>query len=68
IECKLLNIIETGDHDLFLGEVVAQHVDEDALDEKGRILVEKLDLLCYMFSEYWSPGKYLGRHGYTRPR
>ena len=68
IECKLLRIIETGDHDIFMGEVVAQHVDEDALDDKGRILVEKLDLLCFLFGQYWSTGKALGRHSYTRSK
>jgi len=43
IECKLLSVQPVGDHDLFLGEAVAQHMDEDVLDESGRIIVEKLD-------------------------
>ena len=65
VECRVLDIQEIGDHDLFLGEAVAEHVAEDALDEDGRILVGKLDPLCYMHSEYWSCGRKLGRHGFT---
>ena len=65
VECRVLDIQEVGDHDLFLGEVVAQHVAEEAFDENGRILVDKLDPLCYLHSEYWSCGRRLGRHGFS---
>jgi len=66
IGCRVLEIQEVGDHDLFLGEAVVEHVVEEALDEHGRILVDKLDLLCYMHSEYWSCGRKLSRHGFSR--
>ena len=33
IECKLVNIISTGDHDLFIGEVVELTVDSDIMDD-----------------------------------
>jgi flavin reductase (DIM6/NTAB) family NADH-FMN oxidoreductase RutF len=67
-ECRVIGIQEIGDHDLFLGEVVAVHVDEDALDGKGRILGERLDPLCYLNGEYWSAGRKLGFHGFTRSK
>lgn len=66
LECKLLGVTQIGDHDLFQGEVIAQHVDEDALDSEGRLRVEKLDVLCYLHGEYWSLGSRLGHHGFTR--
>ncbi len=66
IECRVLGIQEIGDHDLFLGEALAEHVAEEALDEHGRILVDKLDPLCYQHSEFWSCGKRLARHGFSR--
>jgi len=66
LECRLIDIIQAGDHDLFRGEVVAEHVDESCLDEKGEIAVEKLNVLCYISGEYWSTGSYLGYHGFTR--
>ncbi len=34
LECKLKQIVELGSHDLFLGEVVALHLDEDWKQEK----------------------------------
>ncbi len=66
IECKLLDIIKAGDHDLFRGEVVAQHVDERCLDAEGNIAITSLNPLCYILGQYWSAGKYLGFHGFTR--
>jgi len=66
IECRVIGIQEIGDHDLFLGEVVAVHITEAALDDNGQIIVDKLDPLCYLHSEYWSLGAKLGRHGFSR--
>lgn len=66
IECRVIGIQEIGDHDLFLGEVVAVHIIEQALDAQERVVVEKLSPFCYLHSEYWSLGAFLGRHGFTR--
>jgi flavin reductase (DIM6/NTAB) family NADH-FMN oxidoreductase RutF len=73
IECQVIAIEETGDHDLFQGRVVAVHADEGVLDAQGRVSVEKLDVLCFMHSlncgaQYWSLGKHLGDMGFTRKR
>lgn len=65
-ECRVIGIQEIGDHDLFLGEVVAEHADESVLDERGRIRGELLDPLCYLNGEYWTAGGKLGLHGFTR--
>ena len=65
LECKLIDLIKAGDHDLFRGEVVAQHVDEAYLDARGRIAIEKLNPLCYILGEYWSIGRKIGFHGFT---
>ncbi len=66
VECRVIDIREIGDHDLFLGEVVAEHVDEAALDGEGRVDASTLDVLCYVQGEYWSVAARLGRHGFTR--
>ena len=65
LECRVIGIQEIGDHDLFLGEVLVEHVAEEALDEKDRILVGMLDPLCYLHGEYWSCDEKLGKHGFT---
>lgn len=66
IECRLLDVREIGDHDLFAGKVVAVHVDEEVLDADGRIRNSALDPLCFMNWEYWTTGRRLGRIGFTR--
>jgi len=66
LECTLIDVIEAGDHDLFRGLVVAQHVDEACLDADGTIAIDRLDPLCYMLGQYWSAGRRLGTHGFTR--
>ena len=71
IECKVVGMEEVGDHDLFKGEVVAAHVDEEVLDEGGRICLDRLDVVCFMHSfdlhgEYWSLGRKLGDLRFTR--
>jgi flavin reductase (DIM6/NTAB) family NADH-FMN oxidoreductase RutF len=68
VECRVTGIQTVGDHDLFLGEVVAVHVDEDALDEAGAIRTDKLDVLIYVEGEYWSSGQRLEQHGFYRRR
>ncbi len=60
VECKVLDIQIIGDHDMFLGEVVAQHVDEEVLDENGNITVEKLDGFALVLGEFWTFGKRIG--------
>ena len=71
VECRVIGMEEVGDHDLFKGEVVAAHVDEDLLDEHGRICLDRLDVVCFMHSfdlhgEYWSLGRKLGDLWFTR--
>lgn len=63
IECRVVGVQTIGDHDLFLGEVAAVHVDESALDADGEILPDQLDVLVYVSGEYWSAGEKLGSHG-----
>jgi flavin reductase (DIM6/NTAB) family NADH-FMN oxidoreductase RutF len=65
IECAVVNRITVGDHDLFLGNVVAMRVDADKLDERGEIVTGSLDPLVYITGEYWSLGELIGRFGYT---
>lgn len=45
IECKVVDSIVTGSHEMFIGTVEKVHVDQDYVDEKGNILYNKIDLL-----------------------
>jgi len=66
LECTLIDITQAGDHDLFRGHVVAQHVDEALLDEQGGIAIDRLDPLCFILGQYWSTGRCLGHHGFSK--
>ncbi len=65
IECRVRDILVIGDHDLFVGDVLAVHVDEDCL-EGNRILTDRLDAFCFINWEYRAVGDRLARVGYTR--
>lgn len=66
LECKLLSVTEAGDHDLFLGEVVAMYADSDKIDEKKRLIVEKLDGFFFSNQKYYRFGAYLADIGFSR--
>ncbi|MFP4057962.1 MAG: flavin reductase family protein [Candidatus Brocadiia bacterium] len=66
LECTLLDVLSAGDHDLFRGRVVAQHVDAACLDERGAVAPDRLAPLCYILGEYWTAGRRLAAHGFSR--
>jgi flavin reductase (DIM6/NTAB) family NADH-FMN oxidoreductase RutF len=41
LECVLRHIVNAGSHDVFMGEVVAVHVDESLADERGLPVPER---------------------------
>jgi flavin reductase (DIM6/NTAB) family NADH-FMN oxidoreductase RutF len=59
IECRTTQVIPLGSHDLFVAEVVAVHIDESALDDKGRFDASKTSLFTYlsMSGQYWALGE-----------
>jgi flavin reductase (DIM6/NTAB) family NADH-FMN oxidoreductase RutF len=66
IECILKETIRLGSHDMFIGEIVAIHVDKDILDDKGRIDYLKAKPFVYNGGEYWDLGKMVGYYGYSQ--
>lgn len=67
LECKVVQMIELGVHHLFLGEILAVHVDEEILTDKDGIDTEKsLPIAyCYGSKEYRGLGKLLGTNGFS---
>ena len=65
IECKVTQVLELGSHDMFLAEVVAVHVDDRYMDEKGRFHLNDTDLLAYSHGTYLRLGEELGTFGYS---
>jgi len=50
---------------MFIAEGVAVNVDENLLNAKGKLCLEKAHLICYSHGEYWSLEKPLGYFGYS---
>ena len=67
-ECTLKNIVSLGAHDLFIGEIVQVHIDQDILDDKGNIDIKKADPFTYNQGEYWNLHKKLGTYGYSKTK
>ena len=65
LECKVTRILPLGSHDLFLAEVVAVHVSSDFLDKKGKLRLDKAELLAYAHVEYYILGKKIGFFGFS---
>ena len=58
IECRVSQIVDVGVHDLFIGEIVAVHIDDEIVDKNGRLNIEKGRFFTYLppVGEYWNLG------------
>ena len=54
IECKVTEIKELGSHDMFIAEIVNVNVDEDLMDEKGKLCLEDAGLIAYNHGHYFA--------------
>ncbi len=70
LECRVLEVKKLGTHDMFLGEIVAVHMDEEILDEKGQVDISRLRPVAYcpQAQQYWSLKEAIGIYGFTRGR
>jgi flavin reductase (DIM6/NTAB) family NADH-FMN oxidoreductase RutF len=57
LECKVLQVIETGNEggagNLVMCEVLCMHIDDNVLDDSGRIDPHKIDLVARMGADYY---------------
>ena len=65
LECKVDKIIPLGSHDMFIADIVSVSVDESIIDEKGRLMLERADLLAYCHGDYFTLGKKIGDFGFS---
>lgn len=66
LECRVVETVRLGSHDLFLGEVVAVEAEEGILDPQGEIDLGRADPIAYGGHAYWSLGRLLGRQGQVK--
>lgn len=65
LECRVTDVIPLGSHDMFLADIVAVDVDEDLVDENGKLHLARAGLVAYSHGEYFELGKRIGKFGYS---
>lgn len=65
LECKVTDIVPLGTHDMFIADIVAVDVDEELIDEKGKLHLEKAGLTAYAHGDYFALGKKIGSFGFS---
>jgi flavin reductase (DIM6/NTAB) family NADH-FMN oxidoreductase RutF len=62
LECLVVGFHHAGDHDLFIGEVLLEHIDEDKADTDRERDESKLDPLIWLGSGFYRLGEKIGKH------
>ncbi len=65
LECRVAEVIPMGTHDVFIADIVSVSCDESILDENGKILFNKANLLAYAHGEYFKLGDIIGKFGFS---
>ena len=65
ISCKVRSVTELGSHDMYIAEIVGVTADSYLMDEKGRLCLEKANLVAYNHGDYVLLGEKIGFFGYS---
>ncbi|MBD7911328.1 MULTISPECIES: flavin reductase family protein [Clostridium] len=66
LECKVKSITPLGTHHMFLLDITNVKVNENLIDNNGKICFDKANLICYSHGEYFGLNpKPLGSFGYS---
>ena len=65
LECRVVEVIPMGTHDVFVADIVGITADESILDKDGRLCFDKAGLLAYAHGEYFAIGEKLGAFGFS---
>ena len=65
LECQVEQVLSLGSHDMFLSKILCIDVDENIVDDGGRLCLEKCGLIAYAHGTYYELGKSLGTFGFT---
>lgn len=67
IECEVRQTLRLGAHDMYLGEVVAVHADEEVVRDGGlNIAAIRPFVFCPGDAQYWNLGTAIGGYGFTK--
>ena len=65
IECRVVKIMPLGSHDMFIANIVAVNVNEELIDSKGTLHLERAGLAATAHGRYFSLGRQIGTFGYS---
>ena len=65
LECKVTDIVELGSHHMFMADIVAVDVNEELVDAKGKLHLDRAGLAAFAHGEYFELGKKLGYFGFS---
>ena len=68
LECLTRHTLSLGVHELFIGEIVATHLDSEVVDGRGRLDKSRVHPLAYVDGDYWSLGEKVGSYGFAKKR
>ena len=66
MECRVKDVVMIEDSNLFIGEVLKVHMDEDLFDGSGKINYLKLNPIIYGDKSYWSIRDKIGYRGFSQ--
>ncbi len=65
LECRVVEVIPMGTHDVFIADIVSVSCDDSIMDETGKIRFDKAGLLAYAHGEYYALGEKVGKFGFS---
>lgn len=65
LECKVTQVLSLGSHDMFLAEILAVHVQDDLIDDSGKLHLDQANLLAFAHGEYYELGHQKGTFGFS---
>jgi len=65
LECKVVQILPIGAHDMFLARIEVVHGESEVIDEKGRIDASRAVPITFVTHTYYRLGDYLNSYGFT---
>jgi flavin reductase (DIM6/NTAB) family NADH-FMN oxidoreductase RutF len=66
VECKVRDIISLGSHDVFAGDVLAIHMDEEIIGDDGRADLTKFKPFAFASRKYYAVSHFLERMGFSK--
>lgn len=65
LECRVIEVIPMGTHDVFIADIVSVSCDDSIVDDAGKIRFDNAGLLAYAHGEYYALGEKVGKFGFS---